>query len=334
MGHPLWKKGRMNMKKTLWTILLLTLALTLCAAAQAQTTGIAVDGKVYTFTGGEGTYKADGKTFIIGVETVTIQEAGKADRVLKTVDAQDAEIVRDEEAVFIEQGTECVEATSSECVEAAASGENDAAANTELFAPYAEFGLRYDAVNDALYYQGQRVRIFEDSYPLDGQGRAGIEHVDPLGTVDVQTRRDLSVQAYNADGSFDPSGKLVGLYALTDEEFDAWVLGWVKPAQETAVEGYVMTGEEKRQLFAPYAAFGLAYDAAADVLSYQGKRVRRFMDIRQSNGEPLEGGSFQGVMTHIAQEDGEVDVETIRDFTRLDAAGEGTLIGMTVREVR
>lgn len=320
------------MKKALWTILLLTLALTLCAAAQAQTTGVAVDGKVYTFTGGEGTYKADGKTFIIGAETVTIQEEGKPDLVLKTVDAQDAEIVRDDAAVFIEQGTECITAVSTECTESAAGGENDA--NMKLFAPYAEFGLRYDAANDALYYQGRRVRIFEDSYPLDGQNCAGIEHVDPLGTVDVKAQRDLSVKAYNADGSFDPSGKLVGLYALTDEEFEARLLGWVKPAQETAVEGYVMTGEEKRQLFAPYSAFGLSYDAAADVLSYQGKRVRRFMDIRQSNGEPLEGGSFQGVMTCIAQEDGEVDVETIRDFTRLDAAGEGTLIGMTVKEVR
>ncbi|MCI5957756.1 MAG: hypothetical protein MRZ54_12320 [Clostridiales bacterium] len=320
------------MKKALWTILLLTLALTLCAAAQAQTTGVAVDGKVYTFTGGEGTYKADGKTFIIGAETVTIQEAGKPDRVLKTVNAQDAENVRDDAAVFIEQGTECTTAVSTECTESAAGGESDA--DTELFVPYAEFGLRYDAANDALYYQGQRVRIFEDSYPLDGQVCAGIEHVDPLGTVDVKAQRDLSAKAYNADGSFDPSGKLVGLYALTDEEFEARLLGWVKPAQEAATEGYGMTGEEKQQFFAPYAAFGLSYDAEADALSYQGKRVRRFTDIRQSNGEPLEGGSFQGVMTHIAQEDGEIDVETTRDFTRLDAAGEGTLIGMTVKEVR
>ena len=35
----------------------------------------------YTFTGGEGTYQADGKTFIIGAESVVVQEPGLPDRV-------------------------------------------------------------------------------------------------------------------------------------------------------------------------------------------------------------------------------------------------------------
>ena len=55
------------------SLLALMLVCLLCASALAQTTGIAMDGKVYTFTGGEGTYQADGKTFIIGVESVVVQ---------------------------------------------------------------------------------------------------------------------------------------------------------------------------------------------------------------------------------------------------------------------
>lgn len=58
------------------SLLALMLVCLLCASALAQTTGIAMDGKVYTFTGGEGTYQADGKTFIIGAESVVVQESG------------------------------------------------------------------------------------------------------------------------------------------------------------------------------------------------------------------------------------------------------------------
>ncbi|MEG0324779.1 MAG: hypothetical protein RR619_12340, partial [Raoultibacter sp.] len=87
-------------------------------------------------------------------------------------------------------------------------------------------------------------------------------------------------------------------------------------------------------LYAPYAAFGLDYNAKADTLTYQGKRMRNFMDIKQSNGEALNSGHFKGVMTCIGGEDGEIDVETIRDFTKPDADGNGTLIGISVEQVR
>lgn len=54
-----------------------------------------MDGKVYTFTGGEGTYQADGKTFIIGVESVVVQEPGLPDRVLELHQTEGTEIMRD-----------------------------------------------------------------------------------------------------------------------------------------------------------------------------------------------------------------------------------------------
>lgn len=345
--------------------MVLMLALALCLPGMAQTTGIAVDGKVYIFTGGDGSYKADGKTFLIGADSVTIQETGKPDRVLALAHAPDTEIVQDGQRVFIQQGSEeaifvedsmaapiagFVQSSgvaedvhaiggsgeTTQYAQSAYVAEDAGQASADRFAPYAQYGLRYDAENNALYYQGQRVRIFEDSYPLQDQALASLEHVDGQGVIDVKAQRDLSRFVYNADGSYDPSGTLTGLYVLSDAEFAARDLrDWTEPKQQaTAVEGGEMTAAEKEALYAPYAAFGLAYNGQTDALTYQGKRVRQFMDIKQTNGEALNSGRFQGVMTCIGGEDGEVDVETIRDFTKLDADGNGTLIGISVEQVR
>ena len=354
------------MKRTKWIALIgLMLSVMLCVPALAQTTGIAVDGKIYTFTGSEGTYEADGKTFIIGADTVTIKEPGKKDRVQSLSRSVENEnlLVRDA-AVFVESGTgdfdsaaTYAEAIAVEDAQTAAyleRGDENAIGQTAVteyskssydvledvdparFAEYAKFGLSYDAVQNALYYQGQRVRIFEDSYSLDDQACVALEHVDDQGTVDVKTTRDTSAKVYNADGSYDPSGTLTGLYVLSDAEFAARDLrDWTEPKQQsTAVEGAEMTPAEKEAMYAPYAAFGLDYDAKADTLTYQGKRVRQFMDIKQSNGEALNSGHFQGVMACIGGEYGEIDVETIRDFTKPDADGNGTLIGISMEQVR
>lgn len=354
------------MKKALWTAVLgLMLALMLCVPAMAQTTGIEVDGKTYTFTGGEGTYKADGKTFIIGAESVTIQEEGKPDRTLNLVHATGTDIVQDVQrgsaqqnsenvATFVEepigeyvQSSSVTEATYETCIEGSTTEYAQSSyviedvsianvVNPERFEAYEKFGLSYDQATNALYVQGQRVRIFEDSYPLDDQVCVALEHVDDQGTVDVRTTRDLSVKVYNPDGSCDPSGTLTGLYVLSDAEFAVRDLrDWTAPEQQsTASEGVEMAPAEREALYAPYAAFGLDYNAKADTLTYQGKQVRNFMDIKQSNGEALNSGHFQGVMTCIGGEYGEIDVETIRDFTKPDADGNGTLIGISMEQVR
>lgn len=356
------------MKKTLeMAILGLMLALALCMPAMAQTTGIAVDGKIYTFTGGDGTYHADGKTFIIDKETVTIQESGKLDRVMLIERTADTDIVQDEQPAFIAQSsqedslsvsnqpstavTEHVQSAflvedanltvgteaMSEYAQSSYVLEDAVTINPECFVPYEKFGLSYDAASDILTYQGQRVRIFEDSYPVEEQSCAALEHVDDLGAVDIKALRDRSVRVYNADGSYDPAGTLTGLYVLSDAEFAARNINdWTNPGpvQSTAVEGAEMTVAEKQALYAPYAAFGLSYDASTDKVTYQGSQVRRFLDIRKSNGEAMNSGRFHGVITSLSEEDGEIDVETIRDYTKLDADGNGTLIGMMVETVR
>ena len=107
-------------------------------------------------------------------------------------------------------------------------------------------------------------------------------------------------------------------YAFSDQSFEAGCEDW--------------TPEDKQAFFEEYAPFGLKYDPQTDALTYMGRAVRNFLDVRSSNGASLTGGSFRGSITQISNADGEVDVETIRDYARPNASGEGTLTGIVVTE--
>lgn len=92
----------------------------------------------------------------------------------------------------------------------------------EVYAKYAPFGLGYDAERGRLTYEGKLVRLFEDMYPVGEQTEAGTVCAFETGEVDVYAVRDLTGPILrNADGSFDPSGELIGLRQATQEEFDA-----------------------------------------------------------------------------------------------------------------
>ncbi len=72
----------------------------------------------------------------------------------------------------------------------------------------------------------------------------------------------------------------------------------------------------------------MTYDKANDRFYYDGKRVRRFIDIKISNGESLSSGKFKGSMMSRNDEYGEINIETVRDFTVLDENGYGKLTGV------
>lgn len=92
----------------------------------------------------------------------------------------------------------------------------------EVYRQYAVFGLGYDAEKGRLTYDGKLVRLFEDMYPIGDGMQAGTVCAYPDGEIDVYGVRDLTGPiTRNADGSFDPSGELLGLRAATQEEFDA-----------------------------------------------------------------------------------------------------------------
>lgn len=212
------------------------------------------------------------------------------------------------------------------------SRENDAA---ERFRPYEPLGLTYDAEKNELWFEGERVRWFEDYYPLSEDGaRAGNDFFNEDGTVDVHAVRDLSGLVRAEDGSYDPSGTLTGVEAFPEEEFAARDLEALRnPAPVTAVAGDgELTEEERRAMAEAYAPFGVTYDAGADQWYFNGEKVCFFRDVLTSNGKSLTGGGFRGAMRVLSGTEGTVRLETIRDFTRLDAQGYGTLTGVKVME--
>lgn len=203
------------MKK--WMIAILLAAILMCASALAQTTGIALEDKVYSFTGGEGRYSFDGKTFIIGEDSVLVQEDGKPDRLLpieciaeedESIASEGAEIKATEEGEAIveftqyasEAGNHCTTTEDEICISIA--GDAD---NAECYAPYAQFGLIYDAENEILKYYGQRVRFFEDCDSQDNATCTIVQYRDADGAVDVCAQRDSA-------------GALTGIRRLSAEE--------------------------------------------------------------------------------------------------------------------
>ena len=337
------------MKKTRIAILTCLLALLLVTPALAQTTGVQLDGKSYAFFGGPGTYEADGMTFVIGEDSVTVQRPGEADLVLALEKCADDAIVTEGASAAVSEVT-ITTADDSVVAQYSQSALAEDEFSPEAFSVYAPFGLSCDSVGEALYYRGRRVRIFEDVVQGDAlQEEAGLcyalEHVDSEGAVDVRTVRD-------------EAGTLLRLEQLSEAEFQSRDLkDWTEPEiGVTAAEGNVWTAyaaveadaamkgmtaktscaewtrADKQAFFAEYAPFGLTYDPQTDVLTYMGRAVRNFMDVRSSNGAALTGGSFRGSITQISNGDGEVDVETIRDYTRPNASGEGTLTGIVVTE--
>jgi hypothetical protein len=52
------------------------------------------------------------------------------------------------------------------------------------------------------------------------------------------------------------------------------------------------------------------------------------MDVFYSNGKSLAGGEFSGSMRQMNNKNGEIDIHTVRDYTRLDEDGYGKLIGI------
>lgn len=226
-----------------------------------------------------------------------------------------------------------------------------------IYAAYEQYGLTYNKSTDQLFYNGELVRYFEDWYPVGDGGSAGRDYLNENGTIDVHGVRDLSQLTHKSDGSFDPSGKLIGVEAYSQAEFEARDIEELKnpPMQATSVNassaggdsstaqessddsfsgytyavesGTVLTPDEYAELYAVYEPFGLTYDKDTACFYYNGKLVRQFVDILMSNGESLSGGKFKGSMRQIINPDGkgEVDVYTVRDYENLDSDGNGTL---------
>nr|WP_300860437.1 hypothetical protein [uncultured Acetatifactor sp.] len=199
----------------------------------------------------------------------------------------------------------------------------------ELFKPYAQFGLTYDASKNELTYNGKAVRWFEDYYTVENGMQAGNDFFDENGVVDVYAVRDLTSIIRAEDGSFDPSGKLTGVKEFSAEEFAARDIEAIKnPPPAAALAGDPPSAKELEDMAKEYEAFGVTYDIKNDRWYFNGEKVRFFRDVLTSNGEGLTSGKFKGALRTLGSADGTVDIYTVRDFAHLDASGNGTLTGI------
>ena len=199
----------------------------------------------------------------------------------------------------------------------------------EQFKPYEQFGLTYDASKNELQYNGKVVRWFEDYYTIADGTQAGKDFLNEAGVVDVYAVRDFSSIVRADDGSFDPSGKLIGVKAFSAEEFAARDIEAIKnPPFSVAIAGNPPTAKELEDRAKEYEAFGVTYDAKNDQWYFNGKKVRLFQDVLTSNGESLTGGNFHGAIRTMGSADGTIDIYTVRDFANPNTNGYGMLTGI------
>lgn len=202
-----------------------------------------------------------------------------------------------------------------------------------LYAPYRKFGMVYEKSHNRMTYNGQTVRWFEDYYPVGEGAYAGTDFFDKTGTVDVYAERDFTMTAVSCDGSYDPSGRLTGLKAFTQEEFDRRDISpLLHPEPNEAVAEEVSSepeSEGNRKVAAEYAPFGVAwYDTPNGGWYYKGEKIYSFKDILTSNGEDMSSGNFKGILRCFGNPGGTVSLTAVRDYSRPNAEGYGTLTGI------
>lgn len=198
----------------------------------------------------------------------------------------------------------------------------------ELFRPYEQFGLAYDSSKNELQYHGKTVRWFEDYYAIADGGQAGNDFFNENGVVDVYAVRDFTGFIHSEDGSFDPSGKLVGVNQFSQAEFAARDIESIKNPPAIAIAGGPPSPKELEDMAKEYEAFGVTYDIKNDQWYFNGEKVRFLRDVLTSNGEELTSGKFKGAIRSLNSTDGIVNIYTIRDFNHVDASGNGTLTGI------
>ena len=195
---------------------------------------------------------------------------------------------------------------------------------SDKFLPYNEFGLEYNADSKELLFDGELVRCFDDTYYIDEE-IAGVTFFNEKGKVDVQAVHDIKAN-HKEDGSIDPAGKLFGLKKLSKEEFDGRDVSALNAKIQTIAEaGNPLSSQEKKEIYEEYKDFGVTYDADKDEVSYNGKKVRYLIDVMSSNGKNLKEGDFKGSVRNFSCGDGEIDIYTERDYSKLDTQGNGTL---------
>jgi len=181
------------------------------------------------------------------------------------------------------------------------------APSSALLEDYKAHGLTYDAAKGTFYFDGKPVRYFFDRYALENGVATIYDHANEHGIVDVHTIREAT---RNADGSIDPGGKLAGIEAYSQEEFDSRVVLAPATAQAAVVIGDDMDSEGMtfEERFAKYKELGITYLEAPNTsgrgnVYLSGQLVSRFSDVSP------DGGAF----SFTSADQGGIAVQTIYD---------------------
>lgn len=114
----------------------------------------------------------------------------------------------------------------------------------ELFKPYEQFGLTYD---------------------IEDRTQAGNDFFNENSIVNVYAVRDFSNFVRSDDGSFDPSGKLIGVKEFSETEFSARDIESIKnPAPIVSIAGDPPSEKELEDMAKEYEKFGVTYDVKND----------------------------------------------------------------------
>lgn len=184
--------------------------------------------------------------------------------------------------------------------------QRDPSSMKAMFAPYAHLGLEVDG-QGALWYEGQRVRSFNDTY-VQNLRTVSVTNEDDQGAIDVVAVRDGQNQltglliadsvALAREGNFSPSTTVAGSGNVTQ-----------------AISGQPLTDDELLKLFSVYAPYGLSCQVQNGqmLLYFQGERVRSFLDVIDWDGGYSNNGQKTGARRQLYDDQGKVDVEAQRD---------------------
>lgn len=107
---------------------------------------------------------------------------------------------------------------------------------------YEPFGITLNEQEDALYYNGEKVKWFEDSVEAaDGGVSSRCNYYRPDGSVSLRVVRE-TVQ--NDDGSTDPFGPIIRLEKLSDGEVEQRLAQQITLGQVATTEVIVSKGDE------------------------------------------------------------------------------------------
>lgn len=162
------------------------------------------------------------------------------------------------------------------------------------YTQYEPFGLTMDE-SGRVMFGGRRVRYFEDMYPSGLNAMEGTVLQFPDGEVDVYARRELGdTIVRNADGSFDPSGTLIGLRAATQEEFDARTQQQAAQAPQIqwwTAEAYREYMQEQREALEQLAQEGaVAWTNRDGWFTWTQEKVDEAMDLYAQTLQEIESG--------------------------------------------